>query len=76
MNLVGPEGIFSEDGWSTDPEEVLENEAPDEEFVDIGDILGPVIPKNDRNTEKQVKNKPRKVTRSGRVVKVVNKDNF
>jgi len=74
--LVSPEGIFSEYGLGTDLEEVLENEAPEEEFIDIEEILGPNTSTNGQNKGKQVQNKPRVVTRSGRVVKLVNKDNF
>jgi len=54
VNPVSPEGIFSEDGWGTDPEEALENKAPEEEFVDIEEILGTDTPTNDRNKGKEV----------------------
>jgi len=76
VDLVSPVGIFSEDGWGTDLEEALENKAPEEEFVDIEEILGPDTPTNGRNKGKQVENKPCVVTRSGRVIEVVNKDDF
>jgi len=62
VDLVSPEGIFSEDGWGTDSEEALKNEAPEEESVDIEEILGPDTLTNDRNKGKQVENKPRVVS--------------
>jgi len=49
VDLVSPEGIFSEDGWGTDLEEALENEASEEEFIDIEEILGPNTSTNGQN---------------------------
>jgi hypothetical protein len=76
VNLVSPEGSSRENGCGTDSEEALENEKPEEEFIDINEILGPQIATSDKIKGKEVENKPRVVTRSGRVVKVVDKDNF
>jgi hypothetical protein len=55
---------------------VPEKEAPGEEFVDIEDILGPETPTINRTKVKLVENKSRVITRSGRAVKVVDKDDF
>ena len=76
MNLISSEGIFSEDGSGTDPEEAPENEVSEEEFIDIEEILGLGTSTNGRNKGKQVGDKPHVVTRSGRVVKVISKDDF
>jgi len=73
VNLASPEGSSSEDGWGTDPEEA---QAPNGEYVDVEEILRPHTPTSDRNKGKQIENKPRVVTRSGRVVKIVDKDKF
>ena len=58
------------------PEVVLEKEVLGGEFVDTEDILGLQTSTINGMKGKQVKNKPRVITRSGRVVKVVDKDNL
>ena len=70
MNLVSPGGIFFLKMVGVYIPKCLK------EFIGIEEIPGPDAPTNDRNKGKQVDNKYRAVTRSGRVVKVVNKDNF
>jgi hypothetical protein len=54
----------------------LEKEAPGEEFVDIEDILGPETSTINQTKGRQVENKSCVITRSGRVVKAIDKDNF
>jgi len=74
--FVSPGASSSENSWDIDPGVVPEKEPPGEELVDIEDILGPDTPTINRTKDKQVGNKSCVITRSGRIVKVVDKDNF
>jgi hypothetical protein len=76
VNLVDPENAFLEDGWDTDREIEAEKEASEEEFIDIEDILALPTPTARGKNGKDVNSRPPVITRSGRVVKVVDKDNL
>jgi hypothetical protein len=76
VNLVDPENAFLEDGWDTDREIEAEKEASEEEFIDIEDILALPTPTARGKNGKDVDSRPPVITRSGRVVKVVDKDNL
>jgi hypothetical protein len=39
VNLTSPEDTSSEDDWSTDLKIVAEKEVPEEEYIDLEDIL-------------------------------------
>jgi len=74
VDLISPEDSASEDEWDTAAENSPGEEEKKEEYVDIEDILASPSPVESRKTGGNLKNKPPVVTRSGRVVKVVDKD--
>jgi hypothetical protein len=76
VNLTSPEHPSLEDDWDSDLEIVAEKKAPEEEFVDIEEILALPTPTGREKKGKHVNSKAPVITRSGRVVKVVDKGSF
>jgi len=56
-------------------QDAAEKEVKEEEDVVLEEISAPPIPAEHKKKGKQAENKPCMITRSGRVVKVVNEDN-
>jgi len=71
-----PGDSLSEEEWGTDLEDAGEKATMEEEDVDLEGILAPPIPAGHQKKGNKAGKKPRIIARSGRVVKVVHKDNM